>query len=473
MISQPDVATRPTLWGLTPRELHDRYWAALGVQVVQQGDTESEIARSAELFLLMEKSAMILFDLRPLLELFTMYKPSLLRLRVLDNTQPSYAESIVAASSGEFVRYNRDYGHHRCGQVLRVALTESRDVAGNWAVIKDAKQSWRTLKATVPRHLRIATRVQGSFLLENPSADAITIMRAILARWNRPDMTIDAISRWKEGWVHAGEKPPQTSKVIGRVWVGAGRLEGLTDPVIGPDMLWDDPAVCPDPVPLRWYKIEPKPGAIERGIQEQSAHASSQAKRLFDIVFAAAALIVLLPFLPLVALAILIEDGWPVFFVHRRESVGGREFGCVKFRTMRRNAERLKSEIQSSNQADGPQFYIENDPRITRMGRFLRQFQMDELPQFFNVLCGDMTVVGPRPSPYSENQYCPGWREARLSVRPGLTGLWQVRRTRAAGTDFQEWIRYDIEYVENASWKLDLQIIGQTALVLLRPFLRS
>jgi lipopolysaccharide/colanic/teichoic acid biosynthesis glycosyltransferase len=96
------------------------------------------------------------------------------------------------------------------------------------------------------------------------------------------------------------------------------------------------------------------------------------------------------------------------------------------------------------------------------VGRFLRKYNLDELPQFWNVLWGDMSVVGPRPSPHAENQYCPAWRETRLSVRPGITGLWQVKRTRKAGTDFQEWIKYDIEYVERRTFWLDLLIIWKT-----------
>jgi lipopolysaccharide/colanic/teichoic acid biosynthesis glycosyltransferase len=99
---------------------------------------------------------------------------------------------------------------------------------------------------------------------------------------------------------------------------------------------------------------------------------------------------------------------------------------------------------------------------VTKVGRFLRKTRLDELPQFFNVLRGQMSVVGPRPSPFKENQFCPAWREARLSVRPGITGLWQVKRTREIGLDFQEWIKYDIEYVENASFSLDMMIILRT-----------
>jgi lipopolysaccharide/colanic/teichoic acid biosynthesis glycosyltransferase len=134
---------------------------------------------------------------------------------------------------------------------------------------------------------------------------------------------------------------------------------------------------------------------------------------------------------------------------------------------MRTEADDVKRGLQRANEADGPQFYMRDDPRVTRVGRILRKLQIDELPQFLNVLVGHMSVVGPRPSPHAENQCCPAWREARLSVRPGVTGLWQVRRTRAQGLDFQEWIRYDLEYVARASWRLDLEILVRTVGVVL------
>ena len=114
-----------------------------------------------------------------------------------------------------------------------------------------------------------------------------------------------------------------------------------------------------------------------------------------------------LPLYPLIMLAIWIEDGRPFFFAHRRETLGGREFPCFKFRSMRKDAEKMKAELQRTNQADGPQFYIENDPRLTRVGRFLRKYNLDELPQFFNVLVGDMSVVGPRPSPLQRKPVLP------------------------------------------------------------------
>jgi lipopolysaccharide/colanic/teichoic acid biosynthesis glycosyltransferase len=167
-------------------------------------------------------------------------------------------------------------------------------------------------------------------------------------------------------------------------------------------------------------------------------------------------------------LLIYLEDGRPFFFGHRRETKGGKEFLCWKFRSMRKDAEAIKAKLIEQNMADGPQFFMEEDPRLTRVGRVLRKLQVDEWPQFFNVLTGDMSVVGPRPSPHQENQFCPAWREARLSVRPGITGLWQVRRSRAHGLDFQEWIKYDIQYVEQQSLLFDLQIIFESVWMLVR-----
>jgi lipopolysaccharide/colanic/teichoic acid biosynthesis glycosyltransferase len=140
---------------------------------------------------------------------------------------------------------------------------------------------------------------------------------------------------------------------------------------------------------------------------------------------------------------------------------------------MQKNAEQQREQLKEKNQADGPQFYIADDPRLTKVGRILRKYNVDELPQFINVLLGHMSVVGPRPSPRGENQYCPPWRDARLSVRPGITGLWQIHRTRRTGSDFQEWIKYDIEYVENRSWKLDLWIIYKTITQVFRKVSRS
>ena len=193
-------------------------------------------------------------------------------------------------------------------------------------------------------------------------------------------------------------------------------------------------------------------------------------KRIVDCVAAAIVLILFLPLMPLIALAIKLNSHGPVFFRDKRQGLHGREFNCLKFRSMTVGAESMQDKLRAISEVDGPQFKLADDPRITAVGRFLRNTFIDEIPQFFNVLLGQMSVIGPRPSPESENTLCPFWRDARLSVRPGITGLWQICRTRIAGKDFQEWIHYDIEYVKNLSLKMDLWICWQTIKKLVKDF---
>ncbi|OHB67103.1 MAG: hypothetical protein A2Y76_15625 [Planctomycetes bacterium RBG_13_60_9] len=185
-------------------------------------------------------------------------------------------------------------------------------------------------------------------------------------------------------------------------------------------------------------------------------------KRMADVVAAVIVLVLFAPVIPWIALAIKATSPGPVFFRHRRQGFHGRPFQCVKFRTMRVGADKLQDKLRPVSEVDGPQFKMADDPRITTVGRFLRETYLDEIPQFYNVLKGEMSVVGPRPSPESENTLCPWWRDARLSVRPGITGLWQISRTRQPMKDFQEWIHYDTEYVRKLSLRLDLWICWRT-----------
>jgi len=185
-------------------------------------------------------------------------------------------------------------------------------------------------------------------------------------------------------------------------------------------------------------------------------------KRAIDFTAALVLLALLLPLLPVVAVLIKLAAPGPVFFAHRREGVGGREFGCIKFRTMRTDADQMQRTLALVNKVDGPQFKIDNDPRITRVGKWLRLTNLDELPQLINVLLGSMSLVGPRPSPFRENQICAPWRRARLSVPPGITGLWQVCRADRDEGDFHQWIYYDVLYVRHFSFWLDLKILWAT-----------
>ncbi len=196
-------------------------------------------------------------------------------------------------------------------------------------------------------------------------------------------------------------------------------------------------------------------------------------KRIADIVAAVFILILFAPVIPVIALAIKIGSPGPVFFADRRQGLHGRPFRCVKFRTMRQGADKIQDKLRFVSEVDGPQFKMADDPRITTVGRFLRETFLDEIPQFFNVLRGQMSVVGPRPSPEAENTLCPSWRDARLSVRPGITGLWQVHRTREPQRDFQEWIQYDMQYVRDFSFGLDLWICWRTFVKMVGTFVRQ
>ncbi len=465
---QPTSISQPghTLWGLTPEQLHARFWKSRGIQVVPSGSPGLEINKRAELYLLVSRSHMVIMELHTAVELLSWLNPDLLMLRLGQREQRDYREVVEARADGHFLRFRREYESTRSQRQARVALTTNRDLAMDWASMEDDPRAWATLRQIVPVDLRAAMRSEGRIYRVDAEIEQAQFVRDLASSWAHPQATIGRVRRLgNESWADsdAGETNPEA--LTGPIWIGAGRSIPKGKSGVGPAVLWDDPNMRPESDEVEWRDIESIQTRPERRINEAATYTSSGFKRLFDICFALVALVCTVPLYPFILLAIWIEDRSPFFFGHNRESTNGKEFRCWKFRTMYRNAEDMKSQLQEQNQADGPQFFMEKDPRITKVGSVLRKLQLDEIPQFWNVLLGHMSVVGPRPSPFSENQLCPGWREARLSVRPGVTGLWQIRRTRADGADFQEWIRYDIEYVEKATFLLDLYIIWRTILL--------
>ena len=192
------------------------------------------------------------------------------------------------------------------------------------------------------------------------------------------------------------------------------------------------------------------------------------AKHLLDIIFSCVSLIITAPLLLLIALAIQFDSPGDILLRQERHGQNGRKFTIYKFRTMSANAPDLKRQLQHFNEVDGPMFKMVADPRVTRVGRRLRASNLDELPQFWNVFKGDMSLVGPRPLSMQEMLYNPRWRDARLSVPPGITGLWQVEKH--TGLNFRDWIRYDLEYVQHRSLWLDLKILVNSAYKLFPEF---
>ncbi|HET9345138.1 MAG TPA: sugar transferase [Candidatus Limnocylindrales bacterium] len=184
------------------------------------------------------------------------------------------------------------------------------------------------------------------------------------------------------------------------------------------------------------------------------------AKRLLDFVLAAAGLVLLSPILVGTAAAIMILDGRPIVFRQLRVGLNGRAFQVVKFRSMVPDAEARIVELEALNEISGPAFKLTRDPRLTRTGRFLRATSLDELPQLWNVLKGEMSLVGPRPPLPREVQSYQLWHRRRLSMKPGITGLWQVAARRES--DFDRWVELDLSYIDHWSLWLDLKIMFRT-----------
>ena len=187
---------------------------------------------------------------------------------------------------------------------------------------------------------------------------------------------------------------------------------------------------------------------------------TSIAKRLADIVLSILALIVLSPLLSIIAIAVKCTSKGPIFFRQKRAGLGGVPFTFLKFRTMQIDADKKKSELLSFNERTGPVFKMENDPRVTKLGIFLRQWSLDELPQLINVLMGDMSLVGPRPPSMDEVEEYESWHNYRLEVQPGMTCIWQVY---ARGEkSFENWVRLDIKYKREQSFLLDMKLLALT-----------
>ena len=289
------------------------------------------------------------------------------------------------------------------------------------------------------------------------------------------------------GYVNDGTAAPEMH------WPYLGRTDQLAD--VLHDNVIDEVAVCLDLA--SWHTIEevielcravgkvvriPLAGGI---LAHGSAHVETlsdipilsivqgpdrqialAAKRLMDIGVAGVGLLLLVPITLAVALAISREDGRPMFFRQVRVGLHGRLFRVLKFRTMRHDAEQELGELLALNEVTGQAFKLTNDPRITRVGRFLRRTSLDELPQLWNVLRGEMSLVGPRPPLPAEVKHYDIWHRRRLSMKPGITGLWQVEGRREH--NFDRWVEKDLEYIDRWSLWLDTKIALRTLPAMLR-----
>ena len=189
-------------------------------------------------------------------------------------------------------------------------------------------------------------------------------------------------------------------------------------------------------------------------------------KRLLDLIASAVLLLILSPLFILIAMIIKLTSSGPVFYPWRVVGRDGRPFVGFKFRSMIVNADELKAGLASLNEMTGPVFKLTNDPRITGIGRLLRRYSFDELPQLYSVLIGDMSLVGPRPPLHSEYVLFTSFQKQKLAVKPGMTCIWQVSG-RTDISNFDDWVRLDLEYISRWSLMLDLEIIMRTLIVVL------
>jgi lipopolysaccharide/colanic/teichoic acid biosynthesis glycosyltransferase len=209
------------------------------------------------------------------------------------------------------------------------------------------------------------------------------------------------------------------------------------------------------------HEHEPATNGAPASVDALLAHATPAWKRTIDVIGAIAGLLMTAPLFVIVAAAIKLTSRGPVIYAQEREGLAGRRFWIYKFRTMRLNADADQSALRDYSEQDGPAFKMRNDPRTTWIGRWLRRTSLDELPQLWNVLRGEMSLVGPRPLPTRESLQCLPWQRQRLWVAPGMTCIWQVRGRNTV--TFTQWMRMDIRYVRRRSLVCDGQLLLTTA----------
>jgi len=458
------------LWGLSPAQVHDAYWHSRGVQCVRRG-MRVVLQKGAEQFLLVEPRQLVLFELSELAERLRWHDAAVTRLRLTDELDQQYSERVVTNAQGRVERIERRYRPEVRGS-SRVMLTDSRKVASMWMNARNRHDGWDKARRSVPWSRVDHWKCRGVTFVDGDPLQERELMDELVERWRFPKQSIAGVEEMEEGvWHVQGESLPAEAMRIGPLWLGRGSSAAYAGKrcIVGPAWVPDSDVARKSSLikiglrDIEEIELPDLPEEMEPVEPPRRLYLAM--KRMFDILGSGLALIAFMPVMLVVATCIAIEDGWPIFFGHRRQGRHGGLFKCWKFRTMVPHAEKLARQLED-NKCDGPQINIANDPRVTRVGRRLRAWHLDELPQFWNVLIGQMSLVGPRPSPDDENQFCPAWRDSRLSVRPGITGLWQLLRTRQEGEDFQEWIKYDIEYVQRASLRLDVEILLRTALIM-------
>ena len=296
-----------------------------------------------------------MFRITQVIDTLQWLKPQMLFVRLHGAFEQGYSERVIADKDDRFVRFERVYSaaDWRLG---RVALTASRDLAQTWQASPDAKSGWRTLRRDVDPNLRTTLSVPGSVYDRELPDQVSEFIRELVSVWKRPDATIRRARRMEgESWGDRFAQNTGSARLVGPVWIGTGRTLSTDRAVVGPAVLWDVPEKRPRPDAIQWRnRVEANDIVIGPVRPQKLTRVQMGLRRTADIVFALIGLAIALPLTPFIMLAIWLEDGSPFFFAHERETTHGRTFPCLKFRTMRKDAEEIKARLVEENQADGP-----------------------------------------------------------------------------------------------------------------------
>ncbi|MEM1444743.1 MAG: sugar transferase [Planctomycetota bacterium] len=339
------------------------------------------------------------------------------------------------------------------------------------------RRKMRRLVAVLAEQLRISDEVgiidQGRAFALLPDTEALgaeVLARRLQRHLIAEGMAVNfAVFRYASGQNRGSDDNARNQNDRRKPPGGSGGASGDSTTANGKTSNWDD---IPPPLRIASVGLEEEAMDTKNAEDRAACLVSTFAehlpwwKRGLDLAIASTAMVIALPVLLVAAAAIRLEGPGPIFFKQQRMGAGRRPFSIYKLRTMVVDAERRRDDLVELNEQDGPAFKIRHDPRITRVGRFLRASSLDELPQLINVLRGDMTLVGPRPLPVHEAEACDDWHDARHSVHPGLTCIWQV--TGRSRVSFDDWARMDLAYISRRSVWRDLKILFATLPAVLR-----
>jgi hypothetical protein len=341
-------ASSPTVWGLSVRQLHDAYWCARGVQVIRRGEAQP-LERGVELFLLVEPDQLVLFNVGELSDRLTWGNAAVTRLRIVDSHDDTYSEHVLLDTAGFVQRVERRYRAQVRGS-SRVVLTIGAKQASLWMSAKSRRAGWDRIRRSVAWPRVDHHKTTGSLCREGNPAQERDLLAHLVERWPTPSQSIEGIVEDGPGvWRIESDSIASDTICVGPLWLGGGAASAGHRCLVGPLWLADCADIERDAVSVRPISqvelIEPaaRPGQARQGLGYGAV------KRTIDMVASALALLVFSPVMAVIAVLIVLEDGFPVLFRHQRQGRGGRDFDCLKFRTMQRNAERIAAELDEYN----------------------------------------------------------------------------------------------------------------------------